>query len=229
MVVYDDFIPEIARGMLIPINFILKNGAEPVVFTVTGLEKTASKLENALMQGLDRSAVRQAQEEAARFAFERGYELSEENTGISLVFTAGSDYLMPEIAFLPEKLDGTEVSEESILNLWDSETVAYGFHRDGKLVSAAVTNPAELIEESPFKNYTEIGVETLPGYRKKGFAFACTAALTDELVRIGRRVMYVCEEKNEPSVMTAKRAGLKFDGYMFFCVCFDGDTEEGED
>ena len=92
--------------------------------------------------------------------------------------------------------------------------LGYGVKVDGKLVSLAVTH------ESPEECETvvEVGVETIPAMRGKGFATACLAALAKDLITCGMTVEYRCQRYNEASRHVALAAGFRVTGRYYYYV-----------
>ena len=93
----------------------------------------------------------------------------------------------------------------------ESDYVAYGTVADGQVVSASVTNgpvdgPSGLIE---------VGLETAPAYRRRGYALSNLAALSGELIRRGYTPEYRCQRYNEASLRAALRVGYKQIGKFY--------------
>ncbi len=55
----------------------------------------------------------------------------------------------------------------------------------------------------------QIGIDVLPGYRKKGIAAALTSALGHEIIGIGKTPFYSCSWNNLASFKNALRSGFK--------------------
>ena len=96
--------------------------------------------------------------------------------------------------------------------------ICFALEADGKIVSAACTNyPFILADGDQEERIIEIGVETAPEYRRRGYGISCAAALATELYSRGMDVLYECASGNEGSVALVKRLG----GKLFaknFCV-----------
>lgn len=92
--------------------------------------------------------------------------------------------------------------------------LAYGIRENGKVVSLAVTHEAP--EEGDA--VIEVGVETVPAARGRGYATACLVALAKELLRRGIAVEYRCQRYNEASHRVALAAGLRETGKYYYYV-----------
>ncbi len=85
----------------------------------------------------------------------------------------------------------------------------------GEIVSAALTH--EPIDEliSLGAEFCEIGVETIPEYRSRGYARCAVAALSLFLKEKGLTAEYRCQRYNEASYKVAKGAGMKVCGRFY--------------
>lgn len=92
--------------------------------------------------------------------------------------------------------------------------LAYGIKVEGRVVSLAVTHePPEDCGE-----LVEVGVETAPAVRGKGYATACLVALASDLLASGYAVEYRCQRYNEASLRVALGAGLRQIGKYYYYV-----------
>lgn len=82
--------------------------------------------------------------------------------------------------------------------------VCFAAEVDGKIVAAACTNYPVLLADDQDDRRVEIGVETSPEYRRRGYGISCAAALVNELVAQGFEVLYECGSDN-PGVGCARR------------------------
>lgn len=84
---------------------------------------------------------------------------------------------------------------------------------EGRAVSAALTHtPPEA------GDICEIGVETVPGYRGKGYASACAAALAEFLRGQGCDAEYRFQHRNAASRRVAEKAGFARAGRFYSYV-----------
>ena len=103
--------------------------------------------------------------------------------------------------------------------------VCFAAEVDGKIVAAACTNYPVLLADDQDDRRVEIGVETSPEYRRRGYGISCAAALVNELVAQGFEVLYECGSDNPASVALVDRLG----GSVFaknFCVVGRKETDE---
>ncbi len=101
-----------------------------------------------------------------------------------------------------------------LVSTCEAGCLAYGIRENGRLVSLAVTHEAP--EEG--EPVIEVGVETVPAARGRGYATACLVALTNELLRRGIAVEYRCQRYNESSYRVALAAGLREAGKYYYYV-----------
>jgi GNAT superfamily N-acetyltransferase len=83
--------------------------------------------------------------------------------------------------------------------------IAFGVFQEGKLISVSeapdIGHMQDLIEE--------VGVDTHPKYRRRGYGKAVISAMTKAILDIGRIPIYRCDPQNEASVRLAKAIGYK--------------------
>jgi hypothetical protein len=97
---------------------------------------------------------------------------------------------------------------------------------DGKIVSAAMTHePTNELLKSGVR-YCEIGVETAPEHRRKGYASACAVALSKYLASIGLTSEYRCQRYNQGSYAVAMCAGMRECGKFYSYVLRRNDQEK---
>ncbi|MCA9917657.1 MAG: GNAT family N-acetyltransferase [Anaerolineales bacterium] len=78
--------------------------------------------------------------------------------------------------------------------------------RENDVVGASAT----LNWQSP--SYAEIGVNTQPGYRRRGWGRSVVAAMANYLLENGRIPLYVVSQTNEASIQLAERVGFSDTG-----------------
>ena len=82
--------------------------------------------------------------------------------------------------------------------------VVYGVVRDNKVVSVAYAHRAGVMEDM----VADIGVETAPGHRRRGWARAAVSALVGHFTERGGEARYGCSPDNKASVATAESVGF---------------------
>ena len=82
--------------------------------------------------------------------------------------------------------------------------VAYGVVADGRLVSVAYAHRTGLLEDC----VADVGVETSPAYRRRGYARACVASVVAEMASRGGQARYSCSPGNAASIATARSVGF---------------------
>ncbi len=93
--------------------------------------------------------------------------------------------------------------------------LVYGVKEGNDTVSVAVTHAAP---EDAVSGILEVGVETIPAFRGRGYAVAALAALSKELHRRGITTEYRCQRYNGASRKVALRAGLCEVGRYYYYV-----------
>jgi ribosomal protein S18 acetylase RimI-like enzyme len=100
-----------------------------------------------------------------------------------------------------------ELAQAAGLSVWHENTLAlgpaFGCIVDGRLVAMAATHFAT-------SDVIEIGhIATHPNYRRRGYATACTAALTEAAFRLAPRVFLMVMADNTPALVAYKRLGFR--------------------
>ena len=105
----------------------------------------------------------------------------------------------------------TENDEENNQTTFDlAETVSdgrlcFGQEDGGRIVSVAVTHASP--DEREPGGTLEIGVETVPAARRRGYAVSCLSGLTKEITARGLTPEYRCTYSNVASAKVARAAG----------------------
>ena len=89
------------------------------------------------------------------------------------------------------------------------------YMEDGKVVACAAENDLCWEDDS-----VEIHVECAPFARRRGYATSCAVLLTQDLIRDGHPVRYLCRESNTASVRVAEKAGFSFTGIRYSHVSY---------
>ena len=144
---------------------------------------------------------------------EQGY-LPARGTGriIHLFVCAGS---MPKdgtnaVALSYSKL--CDLENETTISLTESyfsNRMAYGTVFDGKLVSIAAINPLSSYDQQYNSPVRDLCCETIPNYRKRGYAYQNVAALISALQHQKLFPIYRCYSDNMSSVHLAKKLSLQ--------------------
>lgn len=90
----------------------------------------------------------------------------------------------------------------------------YGVKENGYVVAVAVTH--ENVDDA--KSVMEVGVETVPPFRGRGYAKACLSALSQALKARGMETEYRCQRYNRASYAVAAGAGLSPVGKYYYYV-----------
>jgi hypothetical protein len=81
--------------------------------------------------------------------------------------------------------------------------IAFGVFHQGKLVSIAEAPAIGPMQDA----IEEMGVDTLPGYQRRGYGKAVISGMTQAVLEIGRIPVYRCGSKNEASLCLARAVG----------------------
>lgn len=82
--------------------------------------------------------------------------------------------------------------------------IVYGVLADGHIASVAYAHRTGVYQDI----VADIGVETAPGYRRRGYAKAVTAAVAWHVISKGGEALYKCAPDNIASKATALSAGF---------------------
>ena len=212
--------------------FVLENGwdtAIPLSFTHTAEEGTVltafPQIEREARDFLARYGRDPTSDEALAFLFAAllphmqrwGYSDDRFRDRWGYILRADATSKLPPLAVQPIRLCAAdEERNETTYDLeatCEADCLGYGVVEDGRIVSLAVTH------ESPEGLRTvEVGVETVPSARGKGYATACLAALAAELIAQGLTVEYRCQRYNEASRRVALGAGFSLVGKYYYYV-----------
>jgi ribosomal protein S18 acetylase RimI-like enzyme len=82
--------------------------------------------------------------------------------------------------------------------------IAYGVVVGGWVVSVAYAHRSGVMED----RVTDLGVETAPGYRRRGYAKTAVSAVVQEITSRGGEALYMCSPENLASRATALGVGF---------------------
>jgi len=82
--------------------------------------------------------------------------------------------------------------------------LVYGVAANGRVASVAYAHRSGLMEDQ----VADLGVETAPEYRRRGYARAAVAAVVEHITRTGGEAVYHCAPDNLPSIATAHSVGF---------------------
>jgi len=82
--------------------------------------------------------------------------------------------------------------------------IVYGVLTDGRVASYAFAHRSGVMEDS----VVDIGVETAPAYRRRGYAKTAVSAAVEHITRTGGEARYGCRPDNLASIATARSVGF---------------------
>ena len=177
----------------VPVEITVPSGSECAVLTVFPSVSNAAELAaDPHRDPLGEETVRDLADAASPFMRNAGYP------GHPEIFrTVG--FISPEGYDAGVRLPGGALLEDAFK---DGSPVA-SVTVCGREVSRASVNDIDAGDDA-----VEIYTETDPDCRNLGYATACIARLVKTLTGAGKRVRYVCDEGNAPSIRVAEKAGL---------------------
>ncbi len=155
---------------------------------------------------LSREAIEWAVSEFVTFLEQYGFYLSPDSEDYYINYALEASESIPETPI--QRIFGDEevndLTDTDIKGLCEEGYIIYAAVVDGNIV--AVANTGEPVNENT-KAWVEIGVDTAPEHRRKGYARACAAALVRKLHDLGHGAVYECASRNEASVRLVKSLG----------------------
>lgn len=82
--------------------------------------------------------------------------------------------------------------------------IVYGVVADGAVVSVAFAHRSGCMEDQ----IADLGVETAPAHRRRGYAKTVVSAVVEHVTRGGGEARYACNPGNEASIATARSVGF---------------------
>ncbi len=211
----EDFVNENAWDVMIPVSYTKIDGALTVEYYPEVREEiqcffreheddpfsdgALSRLFSLLGEYFERKGY-----EDDRFRDRWGYVYR----GVATASATGAEPLLSA----DEEDNNTTYDIEASL---DDGRLVYGVKADGRVVSVAVTHTAP---DEAAGDTVEVGVETAPGFRGRGYATLALSALSQELFRRGFLTEYRCQRYNGASRKVAERAGLSEVGKYYYYV-----------
>jgi hypothetical protein len=82
--------------------------------------------------------------------------------------------------------------------------IVYGVVVDARVVSIAFAHRSGIMEDQ----VVDVGVETAPAYRRRGYAKTVVSAVVEHIAQVGGEARYACSPENHVSAATARSAGF---------------------
>ncbi len=82
--------------------------------------------------------------------------------------------------------------------------IVYGVVADGRVASVAFAHRSGIMED----RLADVGIETAPAYRRRGFAQTALSTLVAHMTETGGEARYGCSPDNAASVATARSVGF---------------------
>lgn len=158
-----------------------------------------------------REALSWLRDEIAPICAERGYLTTRHSVRHCRIFRfpAGAEPLSPLSGGRPLTADDEEENRTTfdLIETVSDGRLCFGQIEGGKVVSVAVTH-ASPDERAP-GGLLEIGIETIPAARRRGYAVSCLSGLTALIRARGLVPEYRCTFSNVGSAKTARAAGYR--------------------
>jgi RimJ/RimL family protein N-acetyltransferase len=87
----------------------------------------------------------------------------------------------------------------------DTGGIAYGVVEDGWVVAVAYAHRSRVLEGQ----VADLGVETAPAYRQRGYAQTAVSAVAAEVISRSGEARYDCSIENDASIATARSVGFR--------------------
>lgn len=189
----------------IPVSVRLDCDSELTITTLPSLKGVAREFEKLFGHDpFSKKAHEWLKYKLRPFMFERGFCDNRQSRKIIDVYTRdmSASTLDPgdSIILTAPIKNATTADIDSLIEF--GHTVS-AIVRDGEIVSVAYT---DLVPDS---SYVEVGIETVPKWRKKGLAKAALSGLILELKRNGVAPIFICSRSNRASISTAHSLGFK--------------------
>ena len=208
----EEFVFENEWDILIPVELCQTPETGLVVTVIPRLKKPGQRfLKEFADRPFSREALEWLRSEIASVSADWGYPVDRHSVRHCRIFR------FPEGEKVRETLPGgrvlTEADEEINETTFDlAESVAdgrlcFGQEDGGRIVSVAVTHASP--DEREPGGTLEIGVETIPRARRRGYAVSCLAGLTEMILDSGLIPEYRCTCSNAASAKVARAAGYR--------------------
>lgn len=190
----------------IPVSIRLEYGGEAEITVLPSLRKVAVRLERDFDGKLfSREAHAYLREAVRPFMDKIGFLDNRQSRKISLIMSLGDAKVTP-----PEKAVRISSTSDYAKNLTSApvrDMIELGHTVCAVLDGTSIVCVA-YTDLPPESKSVEIGVETAPAYRRRGFAKDCMSALIRELAKDKIEPIYYCSQSNTPSLKLARSLGF---------------------
>ena len=191
----------------IPISIRQQHGEEAEITVLPSLKKVAKILEKNFDGRLfSKDAHAFLRESIRPFMDTIGFLDNRQSRKISLIMTLGDVSVTPTIKAVRLKTVSDyskNLTTAPIRDLIELGHTVCAVLDGESVVCVAYTNLP------PNAKMVEVGIETAPKYRRRGYAKDCMRALITELAKIGAEPIYYCSQSNTGSVKLARSLGFE--------------------
>ena len=190
----------------IPISIHQSTGDEPEITVLPSIKKVAAKLERDFADKLfSKEAHSFLRENIRPFMDTIGFLDNRQSRKISLVMSR-NESIVPSPTSAIRLTDKSTYSKNlttvPMRDLLELGHIVCAVMVDSSIVSVAYT------DLPPDGKAVEVGVETAPAYRNRGYAKDALTKLISELDRIDTVPIYICSQSNTASMRLAKSLGF---------------------
>lgn len=195
----------------IPISVRQEPGCEAEITVLPSLKKVAQKFEKEYMgKYFAPEAHEFLRREVRPFMDSIGYHDNRQSRKISVIMT------------MRENLRSTKTDAVILASATDNKTTAdidslieFGHVVAAKIVDGSVVACAYTDLNPDGCKFVEIGVETAPEYRRRGYAKSTLQALITKLNELGIIPVYITSVNNKASLTLAKSLGFEADAFEY--------------
>ncbi len=190
----------------IPVSIRWEYGKEAEITVLPSLKKVAVRLEGEFDGRLfSREAHAYLRESVRPFMDRIGFLDNRQSRKISLIMSLGeADVRPPEKAV---RISSTSDYSKNLTSAPVRDMIELG-HTVCAILDGASIVCVAYTNLPPEAKSVEIGVETAPAYRRRGFAKDCMSALIRELAKNEIKPVYYCSQSNKPSLRLARSLGF---------------------
>lgn len=190
----------------IPISIRKENGTEAEITVLPSLKKVAASFEKEFRDNLfSKEAHAYLREKVRPFMDTIGYLDNRQSRKISLIMTLDNCEVptSTKAVLLTDTQDYTKnLTTAPVRDLLELGHLVCAVLEESNIVCVAYTNIP------PSASLVEVGVETAPSYRRRGYAKDCVSALIGELAKNDIKPIYYTSASNSASIKLAKSIGF---------------------
>ena len=188
----------------IPVSVREYSGDDAEICALPSLKRVAVEFEKKFSGDyFSKDAHEWLRERIRPFMHSIGYHDNRQSRRITNIYSLDADTHLPDTGDAERLFEVKKnLTTTDIHSLLEFGHIVCVIIKDGAIVCTAYT------DLPPEGDEVEIGVETAPLYRQRGYAKAALSLLINELKAIGISPIYACSQSNRASVRLAKSLGF---------------------